>query len=47
MFEAVVGDVEANQAMSYEVALKKSWVWDELYRVRNIRLPSNGAFGVG
>ena len=37
VFEAVVGDVEANQAMSYEVALKKSWVWDELYRVRNIR----------
>ena len=37
VFEAVVGDVEANEAMSYEVALKKSWVWDELYRVRNIR----------
>ncbi|MEC8289307.1 MAG: electron transfer flavoprotein-ubiquinone oxidoreductase, partial [Pseudomonadota bacterium] len=37
VFEAVVGDVEANQAMSYEDALKKSWVWDELYRVRNIR----------
>ena len=22
---------------SYEAAIKKSWVWDELYRVRNIR----------
>ena len=37
VFEAVIGDVETNEAMSYEVALKKSWVWDELYRVRNIR----------
>ena len=37
VFEAVVGDVEINEAMSYEVAVKKSWVWDELYRVRNIR----------
>ena len=35
--EAVIGNDETNQAISYEAAIEKSWVWDELYRVRNIR----------
>ena len=32
--EAADGPVEAD---AYEAAIKSSWIWDELYRVRNIR----------
>ena len=37
VFDALTGETEAAEASSYEAALKKSWIWDELYRVRNIR----------
>ena len=33
---ALSGVLEADAA-SYEAAIKSSWIWDELYRVRNIR----------
>ncbi|WP_420724718.1 electron transfer flavoprotein-ubiquinone oxidoreductase [Hwanghaeella sp. LZ110] len=38
IFAALTGDGEApREITAYEEALKKSWVWDELYAVRNIR----------
>tara|TARA_R100000687_G_scaffold13108_1_gene10315 strand:- start:821 stop:2233 length:1413 start_codon:yes stop_codon:yes gene_type:complete len=38
LFAALTGDGEApREITAYEEALKKSWVWDELYGVRNIR----------
>lgn len=38
LFEALTGDAEApREIIAYPEALKKSWVWDELYQVRNIR----------
>ena len=37
VFDALTGEAESAEASSYEAAIKKSWIWDELYRVRNIR----------
>ena len=38
LFEALTGEAEApREITAYEDAMKKSWVWDELYGVRNIR----------
>ena len=37
VFDAVGEDAPAADTASYETAIKESWVWDELYRVRNIR----------
>lgn len=37
VFEVVTGDGEVNDTSAYEAAIKASWIWDELYRVRNIR----------
>ncbi len=36
LFEAL-GDGPGGEAVGYEKALRASWVWDELYRVRNIQ----------
>lgn len=35
VFDAVSGD--GVDAATYEAAIKSSWIWDELYRVRNVR----------
>jgi len=37
VFEVVTGDNDAADTSAYEAAIKASWIWDELYRVRNIR----------
>ena len=37
IFDVVTGEGEAADTSAYETAIKASWVWDELYRVRNIR----------
>ena len=37
VFDAVAADGGAADTASYEAAIKSSWIWDELYRVRNIR----------
>jgi len=37
VFEILTGESERAEAASYEAAIRQSWVWDELYRVRNIR----------
>ena len=37
VFEVVTGENEAGDTSAYEAAIKASWIWDELYRVRNIR----------
>ena len=37
VFNALTGEVEQAEAASYEAAIKKSWIWEELRRVRNIR----------
>ena len=37
VFEVVTGERAPSDIIAYEDAIKKSWVWDELYRVRNIR----------
>jgi electron-transferring-flavoprotein dehydrogenase len=37
VFDAVSDEAASADTASYEVAIKASWVWDELYRVRNIR----------
>ena len=36
VFNALTGEA-GDEAASYEAAIKKSWIWDELRRVRNIR----------
>jgi electron-transferring-flavoprotein dehydrogenase len=36
-FEAVAADRSSDQLDSYPQAVKDSWIWNELYRVRNIR----------
>jgi electron-transferring-flavoprotein dehydrogenase len=36
-FEAVAADRTSDQLDSYPQAIKNSWIWDELYRIRNIR----------
>ena len=38
-FEAVAADRSSDQLDSYPQAVKDSWIWNELYRVRNIRPP--------
>lgn len=37
VFDVVTGDDESTDTSAYEAAIKASWIWDELYRVRNIR----------
>ena len=37
VFNALTGEAEQAEAASYEAAIKKSWIWEELRRVRNIR----------
>jgi len=37
VFEMLTGESERAEAAWYEAAIRQSWVWDELYRVRNIR----------
>ena len=38
IFEALTGEAEApREITAYPEALKKTWLWDELYKVRNIR----------
>lgn len=37
LFEFLVSTSDQHECMAYPDNLKKSWVWDELYRVRNIR----------
>ncbi|MAI49994.1 MAG: electron transfer flavoprotein-ubiquinone oxidoreductase [Rhodospirillaceae bacterium] len=37
VFEVVASETAASDTSAYEDAIKTSWVWDELYRVRNIR----------
>ncbi|PPR10569.1 MAG: Electron transfer flavoprotein-ubiquinone oxidoreductase [Alphaproteobacteria bacterium MarineAlpha11_Bin1] len=37
VFDVIAENVEQVEAVSYERAIKKSWIWEELYRVRNIR----------
>ncbi len=37
VFDALTGEAEQAEAASYEAAIKKSWIWEELRRVRNIR----------
>ncbi|CAN0442071.1 unnamed protein product [Discosporangium mesarthrocarpum] len=37
VFDVVTGDDGASDTSAYEAAIKASWIWDELYRVRNIR----------
>ena len=37
VFEQLGDDAAGNEVIAYEERLKSSWVWDELYQVRNIR----------
>ncbi len=37
VIDAIAADGSGTELDAYPEALKKSWVWDELYRVRNIR----------
>jgi electron-transferring-flavoprotein dehydrogenase len=37
VFAALTGGQEVKEVTAYGTAMKKSWVWDELYHVRNIR----------
>ena len=37
VFKALGAEDGPTEVKSYEAALRKSWIWDELYRVRNIR----------
>jgi electron-transferring-flavoprotein dehydrogenase len=37
VFDVVTGDGAVADTSAYEAAIKASWIWDELYRVRNIR----------
>jgi electron-transferring-flavoprotein dehydrogenase len=37
VFDALGDDAAGNEVTAYAERLKSSWVWDELYRVRNIR----------
>ena len=46
VFEALTTGVEDLVVSKYEHSIKKSWVWDELYRARNIRPAFGGAFGL-
>ncbi|TVR84764.1 MAG: electron transfer flavoprotein-ubiquinone oxidoreductase [Rhodospirillales bacterium] len=37
VFEALAEDSPPDVVEAYPAALKQSWIWDELYRVRNVR----------
>ena len=37
VFDLLSGEDTGDEAVCYEAALKESWIWDELYRVRNLR----------
>ena len=37
VFDVVAADSATADTAGYEAAIKSSWIWDELYRVRNIR----------
>ena len=37
LFEALAGDAPADALADYPQRLRQSWVWDELYKARNIR----------
>jgi electron-transferring-flavoprotein dehydrogenase len=37
VFDALWDGADAPEAVSYPERLKQSWLWDELYRVRNVR----------
>jgi electron-transferring-flavoprotein dehydrogenase len=37
VFDALADDAHGNEVTAYAERLQKSWLWDELYRVRNIR----------
>ncbi len=37
VFEALTGSGEVKQVSTYPERLKQTWLWDELYRVRNVR----------
>jgi len=37
VFDLVSGEKTGDEPVAYEPALKESWIWDELYRVRNLR----------
>jgi len=45
-FEALA-DPQASEPASYRAKLEKSWVWDELYRVRNLRPGFSGGLAMG
>lgn len=37
VYEAVIGDRRADEVTDYPEQLRQSWLWEELYRVRNIK----------
>ena len=39
--ESIVNELEKSECTSYLDNIKKSWIWDELYRARNIRPAMN------
>ncbi len=45
--EALTAPEPVREAVSYPERLKASWVWDELYRVRNIRPSFHGGLWAG
>ncbi len=47
VFEALGGDDPQPIVEAYPEALKKSWVWDELYKVRNIKPAFHKGFWAG
>ena len=46
-FEAVSAGRSGDEITAYSDAMKKSWVWDELYKVRNIRPSFHRGFRYG
>ncbi|TVR97725.1 MAG: electron transfer flavoprotein-ubiquinone oxidoreductase [Rhodospirillales bacterium] len=47
VFEALGGDNAPDLLEDYPEALKRSWLWDELYRVRNVRPSFHRGMWVG
>ena len=47
VFEMVTGDSAAQEPASYGEKIEQSWLWDELYRVRNIRPGFNKGLWLG
>ncbi|EPZ35727.1 Electron transfer flavoprotein-ubiquinone oxidoreductase, mitochondrial [Rozella allomycis CSF55] len=45
-YKALMKDKGVVELKEYEESLKKSWVWDELYQVRNIRPSFHNPFGL-